>query len=98
MKEVRGPCGSIRSIGPRSHDSPSAVHTELVGQAIGLPPATTNKCLEHLVRLGIVEEITKRRRDRLICYTKRFEILNAEYLFQNRPYQDVEYFAANLQN
>lgn len=47
-------------------------------EATGLTQATTNKSLVHLVRLGIVEEITKRQRDRLFCYTKCFEILNAE--------------------
>ena len=49
-----------------------------LSKSTGLTPATTNKALEHLVRLQIVEEITQRRRDRMFCYTKCFEILNAD--------------------
>ena len=77
----------IETLG-RSATSVKTVHKVLVhrplvtpnalSKSTGLSPATTNKALEHLVRLQIVEEMTKRRRDRLFCYTKCFEILNAE--------------------
>ena len=44
----------------------------------GLVPATINKALATLVRLQILDETTKKRRDRLFCYTKCIEILNRE--------------------
>ncbi|MDR1963206.1 MAG: Fic family protein [Planctomycetaceae bacterium] len=47
-------------------------------ESTGLSPATTNKALQNLVQLNIVKEITQRRRDRLFCYKKCFDILNAE--------------------
>ena len=47
-------------------------------EATGLTPATVNKSLQTLVRLEIAEEITGKRRDRMFCYTKCFEILNAD--------------------
>jgi len=42
----------------------------------GITPATTNKCLAHLERLGIVMELTSRKRNRLFCYTGYVEIMN----------------------
>jgi Fic family protein len=47
-------------------------------ETTGLTPATVNKSLVSLVQLGIVEEITGKRRDRMFCYAKCFEILNAD--------------------
>ena len=47
-------------------------------EATGLTPATVNKSLQTLVRLEIAKEITGKRRDRMFCYTKCFEILNAD--------------------
>jgi Fic family protein len=42
----------------------------------GITPATVNKALAHLVQLGIVREITDRKRNRLFSYTGYIEILN----------------------
>ena len=41
-------------------------------------PATVNKSLEHLERLGIVRELTKRRRGRVFSYRRYVELLAAE--------------------
>ena len=45
-------------------------------ETTGITPATINKCLGHLQRLGIVKEITARRRNRVFIYTRYLEILN----------------------
>lgn len=50
----------------------------MLAEATGLTAATVNKSLETLVRLEIVGEITGKRRNRMFCYTKCFEILNAD--------------------
>ncbi|VAW37883.1 Fic domain protein, Pden_3305 type [hydrothermal vent metagenome] len=42
----------------------------------GITPATVNKCLLHLERLGIVRELTSRKRNRLFSYTGYVEIMN----------------------
>lgn len=42
----------------------------------GITPATVNKCLGHLERLGIVRELTARKRNRLFSYTRLVHILN----------------------
>jgi len=42
----------------------------------GITPATVNKCLRHLERLGIVRELTSRRRNRVFSYTGILEIMN----------------------
>ena len=41
-----------------------------------ITPATVNKCLRHLERLGIVRELTSRRRNRVFSYTGILEIMN----------------------
>jgi len=38
-------------------------------EKIGSTPATVNKCLKHLGRLGIVQELTSRKRNRVFSYT-----------------------------
>ena len=68
---------SVKAVHEAMIRRPLSTPNSLV-EATGLTPATTNKSLAFLVRLQIVEEVTKRRRDRLFCYTKCFEILNAE--------------------
>ncbi len=68
---------SVKAIHEAMICRPLSTPNSLV-EATGLTPATTNKSLANLVRMQIVEEVTKRRRDRLFCYTKCFEILNAE--------------------
>ena len=42
----------------------------------GITPATVNKCLVHLERLGIVRELTSRKRNRLFSYTGYVDIMN----------------------
>ncbi|NLM72161.1 MAG: hypothetical protein GX181_09425 [Synergistaceae bacterium] len=42
----------------------------------GVWPATVNKVLAHPQRLGIVKELTARKRNRLFCYTRHLDILN----------------------
>jgi Fic family protein len=42
----------------------------------GITPATVNKCLGHLERLGIVRELTARKRNRLFSYGRYVEIMS----------------------
>jgi len=42
----------------------------------GITAATVNKCLVHLERLGIVRELTSRKRNRLFSYTGYVDIMN----------------------
>ncbi|MBW2149906.1 MAG: Fic family protein [Deltaproteobacteria bacterium] len=42
----------------------------------GITPATVNKALTHLERLGIVRELTSRKRNRLFSYTGYVDIMN----------------------
>jgi len=47
-----------------------------LGKKTGITPATVNKALGHLERLGIVKELTARKRNRLFSYTGYIEIMN----------------------
>ncbi len=47
-----------------------------LGAATGLTPATVNKALAHLERIGIVTELTSKRRGRVFCYRRYVDILN----------------------
>lgn len=49
-----------------------------LGRATGLSAATVNKTLAHLAALGIVDETTARRRDRIFAYRRYVDLLNAE--------------------
>ena len=42
----------------------------------GITPATVNKCLGHLERLGIVRELTSCKRNRVFSYAEYLEIMN----------------------
>ena len=55
-------------------ERPIATSSWLVGET-GITPATINKCLGHLERLGIVRELTARKRNRLYSYTRYVEIM-----------------------
>lgn len=44
----------------------------------GLTPATVNKCLEQLVKIKIVKELTKQKRNRVFSYSKYVDILNED--------------------
>lgn len=56
---------------------PLATSTALVKDT-GLTAATVNKSLVHLRKLGIVKELTRRRRDRVFSYRRYIELLNSE--------------------
>jgi Fic family protein len=56
---------------------PLATSAALV-RATGLTAATVNKALSHLADVGIVAELTRRRRDRLFSYRRYVKLLNAE--------------------
>ncbi len=63
----------------RVHDTlmthPIATSGWLV-EKTGLTPATVNKALSHLENLGIVKELTARKRNRLFSYADYIEIMN----------------------
>jgi Fic family protein len=42
----------------------------------GISPATVNKALGHLEQLGIVRELTARKRNRLFSYAEYVKIMN----------------------
>lgn len=54
---------------------PLATAASLVA-ATGLTPATVNKSLAHLERLGVVVELTRKQRGRVFSYARYAEILN----------------------
>ena len=54
---------------------PLATAASLVA-ATGLTPATVNKSLAHLERLGVVAELTRKQRGRVFSYARFAEILN----------------------
>ncbi len=56
---------------------PLATSTALVKMA-GLTSATVNKTLANLTELGIVVELTQRKRGRVFCYRRYVELLNVE--------------------
>ena len=70
----------------RAAASSLRVHQTLMGHPItdskwlvektGITPATVNKSLEHLERLGIVRELTSRKRNRIFSYAGYLEIMN----------------------
>ena len=47
-----------------------------LAEKTGITPATINKCLGHLERLGIVRELTSQKRNRIFSYTRYVEIMN----------------------
>ena len=75
----------ISSLG-RAAKSTLLVHRALMGQPIatagllvkktGCTAATVNKSLAHLQRIGIVRELTNKKRNRLFCYHQYVEIMN----------------------
>ena len=56
---------------------PIATSAALV-KATRLTPATVNKSLAHLERIGVVAELTNRQRGRVFSYRKYVEELTAE--------------------
>lgn len=57
-------------------EHPIATSSSLVKKT-GISPATVNKALDQLVRLGIVKELTSKKRNRLFSYAEYIEIMNA---------------------
>ena len=49
-----------------------------LNKATDLTPATVNRTLSHLERLGIVTELTARRRGRVFAYTAYVDLITAE--------------------
>ncbi|MBU1701089.1 MAG: Fic family protein [Candidatus Eisenbacteria bacterium] len=47
-----------------------------LAEMTGITPATINKSLGHLASLGIVQELTSRKRNRIFCYSGYIEIMN----------------------
>jgi len=56
-------------------EHPIATSGSLV-EKIGITPATVNKALSHLEQLGIVKELTARKRNRLFSYSGYIEIMS----------------------
>ena len=75
----------IRGLG-RAAVSTLRIHRAIMGRPIttsgwlvektGITPATVNRCLGHLERLGIVRELTSRKRNRVFSYAGYLEIMN----------------------
>lgn len=61
------PAASALAVHQALRRQPIATSNSLVA-ATGLTPATVNKSLEHLLRLGVVEELTNRKRGRVFSY------------------------------
>ncbi|HEY7198255.1 MAG TPA: helix-turn-helix domain-containing protein, partial [Gaiellaceae bacterium] len=55
------------------------IHVNLVKDSLGISFVTANKLVEQLTSLGVVEEITGRKRDRIFSYTPYVA------LFQDEP-------------
>jgi Fic family protein len=56
-------------------EPPIATSNWLV-EKTGLTPATVNKALGHLEQLGIVKELTARKRNRLFSYAGYIDLMN----------------------
>ncbi|MFQ6608107.1 MAG: Fic family protein [Fidelibacterota bacterium] len=56
-------------------ENPIATSGFLV-EKTGISPATVNKCLVHLIELGIVTELTAQKRNRIFSYFSFIEIIN----------------------
>lgn len=69
------PAASALAVHRALQQRPIATSGSLV-IATGLTPPTVNKALVHLERLGIVTELTSRRRGRVFSYGKYTAILN----------------------
>ena len=77
--------GKIKGLG-RASVSTLKIHHELTKQPIAtagslvkrvqLTAATVNKCLAHLIGIGVVKELTKQKRNRIFSYARYIEILN----------------------
>jgi Fic family protein len=66
---------SARRVQRAMLEHPIATPGSLV-EKTGISPATINKCLAHLEHLGIVRELTARKRNRIFSYARLVDILN----------------------
>ena len=67
--------GSVKRIHHALLQRPIASPSWLMNQT-GLSAATVNKCLGHLEKIGMIKEITGKKRNRLFSYSRYIEILN----------------------
>ncbi len=74
-REGAGLCPSALQIHRALMEGPITTAGWLVKKT-GITAATVNKALTHLERLGIVRELTSRKRNRLFRYTGYVEIMN----------------------
>ncbi len=66
---------SVEKIHVAMMERPIATSGRLVDMT-GLTAATVNTCLEHLENLGIVRELTNKKRNRIYSYARYIEIMN----------------------
>lgn len=83
---IEGDKARIGGIGRASHSTLSVFQaflghpiatTSWLAEKARVSPATVNKAMLHLERLGMVRELTAKRRNRLFSYYKYIDILNA---------------------
>ena len=60
----------------------------LLAEKTGITPATVNKALGHLERLGIVRELTARKRNRLFSYGRYVEIVSKDTMPPKASFQE----------
>jgi Fic family protein len=75
LESLGRPAASALAVHQALQRQPIATARSLVA-ATGLTPATVNKSLVHLERLGIVTELTRKQRGRVFSYSRYAEILN----------------------
>ena len=75
IQKLGRPASSALAIHRALQRQPIATAASL-GKATKLTPATVNKSLAHLERLGIVTELTRRQRGRVFSYKRYTDILN----------------------
>lgn len=66
---------SVEQVHQAMMERPIATSGRLVDKT-GLTAATVNTCLEHLEILGIVRELTNKKRNRIYSYARYIEIMN----------------------
>ena len=63
---------AVRTLSARSARATAAP----LAKGTGLTPATVNKSLAHLERIGVVAELTNKQRGRVFSYARYIDILN----------------------
>lgn len=75
VERIGRPSASALTVHRALQRQPIATSASITA-ATGLTPATVNKSLVHLERLGIVRELTSKRRGRVFSYARYVEILS----------------------